>query len=112
MTLWGGFVLGFATINHRREPKGATVGRLLTIADTFFILGRGLVVVPGPLEEDFSGPRNMEVELRRPDGSVSQVQLTVTYHFQSPPSMERRGSCALEVRSKAEVPIGAEVWIG
>lgn len=86
--------------------------RFLTIADTFFIAGRGLVVVPGPLEEDFSGPRNMDVELRRPDGSISQAQLTVTYHFQSPPSRERRWSCTLEALSKDEVPIGTEVWIG
>lgn len=86
--------------------------RLLTIEDTFFISGRGLVVVPGPLEEEFAGPRNMEVELRKPDGSVGQARLTVTYHFQSPPARERRWLCTLDAQSKAEVPIGTEVWIG
>jgi hypothetical protein len=88
------------------------VKRLLTIEDTFFIPGRGLVVVPGPLEEEFAGPGNVEVELRRPDGSVRQLLLTLAYHFQSPPSRERRWSCTLGAQSKAEVPIGTEVWIG
>jgi hypothetical protein len=84
---------------------------LLTVADTFAVTNTGLVVVPGPLHDDYKGPGKVEAELRKPDGSVSRAILTVQWFFQTPPPKEPRWGCVFQELSKTDVPVGTEVWI-
>ena len=70
--------------------RGHTTMRLLFIVSDFFaITGRGLVVEPAPLIEDFPGPKTIEVELRRPDGSTTSANLSFELVFRKG-SMNRR----------------------
>ena len=84
--------------------------RILTVEDVFDITGRGLVVVPGPLEKDYAGPRELTVRLILPNGAEKLASMRLEYFFQSPPARESRFACVLKGLTKAEVPIGTEVW--
>src|SRR4051812_2732369 len=83
---------------------------LLRVADVFDVTGRGLIVVPGPLLSEYSGPSELKVALRRPDGSTSDARLEVQWFFQTPPPVERRLGCIVSGVSKSDVPVGTEVW--
>jgi hypothetical protein len=83
---------------------------LLTIADTFMIAGRGLIVVPGPAIDELRGPGDVTTELRRPDGSTLAATLNVGPTFGPPPSAIRRWNCVFRALSKADVPLGTQVW--
>lgn len=85
--------------------------KLFTVLDTFLITGRGLVCVPAPLYEEYSGPRLVEVELRRPGGSVKTAFMTFEHVFQTPPPKEPRWGCVIRFADKQDVPIGTEIWI-
>ncbi|MFL6258145.1 MAG: hypothetical protein ACJ76Y_00415 [Thermoanaerobaculia bacterium] len=82
---------------------------LLTVEDTFEIRERGLIVVPEPFLGDFKGPVEFPVELRRPDGSRKDAILSLQYEFNIPPPKERY-ACIFRDLSKAEVPIGTEIY--
>lgn len=84
--------------------------KLLTIEDTFLIAGRGLIVVPGVPIKQFAKPIDLEVELRKPDGSISQAVLSLQYTFQTPPPKVRRYACIFRNLDKNDVPLGTEVW--
>ena len=84
---------------------------LLRVEDTFEIPAfGGLVVVPGPLAQDYGSPANLEVELRMPNGSAVQATLTVQWISQTPPPKELRWGCVFRGLSKSDVPVGTEVW--
>jgi hypothetical protein len=82
----------------------------LTVVDTFETTSRGVVVVPGPLENEYSGPREMAVRLVLPNGEEQEALLTPEHVFQTPPPSEHRYACLLKGLTKADVPIGTEVW--
>ena len=84
---------------------------LMTVEDSFAIASRGLVVVPGPLTESFAGPASLNVELRRPNGSIVHAPLLIQHQFQTPPSPERRWASVFTTLSKQDVPVGTEIWI-
>jgi hypothetical protein len=84
---------------------------LFIISDTFAIAGRGLVVAPAPLISDFPGPKVVEVELRRPDGSTATANLSFEHAFQTPPPREYRWACIFRSLGKGDVPIGTEIWL-
>lgn len=63
---------------------------LMTVEDSFAIASRGLVVVPGPLTEEFAGPASLNVELRKPNGSIAHALLLIQHQFQTPPSHQHR----------------------
>lgn len=85
--------------------------RLLTIQETFDIKSWGaLVVVPGPLADEYTGAGMLEVQLRKPDGTTSHATLTIQWISQTPPPKERRWGCLFHGLSKSEVPVGTEVW--
>lgn len=84
--------------------------KLFTVEDSFLVSGRGLIVVPGPLEAEFPGPAEIPVRLKRPDGSTVFAVLSVQHFFQTPPPKEYRWGCLFKNLPKAEVPIGTEVW--
>src|SRR5438094_6677880 len=69
--------------------------KLLTVEDRFDIKGRGLIVVPGPLLNDFPDPATVPVELRKPDGTTATAELSIMYFFLTPPPQELRwGACS------------------
>ena len=84
---------------------------LMTVEDRFQIASRGLVVVPGPLVTEFAGPASLNVELRRPDGSMVHAPLLIEHQFQTPPSTERHWACVFATLSKQDVPVGTEIWV-
>ncbi|MBB4097301.1 hypothetical protein [Sphingomonas kyeonggiensis] len=86
-------------------------GLLLIVEDTFDIpsLG-GLIVVPGPLQQDYHGPLELSVVLKKPDGSEQFDTLRMQHVFQTPPPKELRWVCRLTGASKNDVPIGTQVW--
>ena len=83
---------------------------ILTVEDVFEITGRGLVVVPGPLEKDYAGPRKFAVRLILPDGDEKIASIRLAHFFQSPPAKENRLACILMGVTKADVPIGTKIW--
>lgn len=84
---------------------------LLTIEDSFEIT-RGLVVVPGPLEATYRGPRQFPVLLKMPDGGQQLAELVLGDVFRAPHSerQEYRWGRMLSGMTKAAVPIGTQVW--
>jgi hypothetical protein len=84
--------------------------RILTVEDIFEVTGRGLIAVPGPLVKDYMGPRAAPVRLVRPNGEEKSASMRLEHVFQTPPPKERRFACILLGVSKADVPIGTEVW--
>src|SRR6266404_741432 len=84
---------------------------LLTVEDVFDIAGRGLIIVPGPLESSYRGPREVIVRLLLPNGEEKSASMRLESLFVSPPPKERRFGCILKSMAKADVPIGTEVWI-
>lgn len=82
---------------------------LLTVEDVFDVNGRGLIVVPGPLQDEYTGPRQFPVTLRTPEGIERSATLTFEHMFQSPPPKEHRWVCLLRGVTKADVPFGTEV---
>jgi hypothetical protein len=93
------------------EQQAGDMELLLKVEDTFDIPAfGGLVVVPGPLAQDYGGAAKLEVQLRMPNGSTVQAMLTVQWISQTPPPKELRWGCVFQELSKADVPVGAEVW--
>lgn len=82
----------------------------MTVQDTFLIAGRGLVVIPAPPVDDVRGPGDIQVELLKPDGSRLSATLTLATEFLYPPPAVLRWGCMFKSLSKADVPIGTEIW--
>jgi len=61
----------------------------LTVEDVFDIPSRGLVIVPGPLENSYVGPREVTVRLMLPNADEKSRAFIV-----SPPPQERRFACS------------------
>ena len=83
---------------------------ILTVEDIFDIPSRGLIVVPGPLEDTYDGPRELKVRLLLPNGQNTLASLHLEHVFQSPPAKENRLGCILKGVTKTDVPIGTEIW--
>lgn len=83
----------------------------MTVEATFLINDRGLVVVPGPLMDEYHGPASVQVELRKPDGTRIRADLTIQFFFQRPPPKERRWSCIFPLLQKEDVPVGSDIWL-
>ena len=84
---------------------------LLVVEDTFAISGRGLVVVP---DVDLGGThqRHVTVELRRPDGSRGRAEALAQVPYVSRPRPGPRHHVLMFASlTKADVPIGTELWI-
>jgi hypothetical protein len=84
--------------------------RLLTVEETFLVSGRGLILWPAPALEEVRGPGDIQVELRFADGAVRTATLSVWHEFFTPPPKVRRWSCVFPAFSKADVPVGTELW--
>lgn len=102
--------------NDRSRPD-TTMRRLLIIEAAFPIAGRGIVVSPALPWGCGTAFRDIRAELRRPDGSVSRVELLVVIEhanrrFESPEEAQllRRPVCLLQGVSIDEVRPGSEIW--
>lgn len=84
--------------------------KLLTVEDAVQVTRIGLIVIPGPLDEAFPGPAEIDVELRRPDGSRQDAVLSIRHVFQSPPPKVRRWTCIFKDLRTEDVPVGTEIW--
>jgi hypothetical protein len=92
----------------------ATVRRLIVVTDVFEISGRGICLaplVPHVLIDPDLGERlrpGDQLELRKPDGTVTTVKLYGLGIFR--PS---QGGLSIELGpaiTKSDVPIGTEIW--
>jgi hypothetical protein len=81
----------------------------LIVEHVLAVTGRGLIVVPGFLQNEYTGPRQFPVTLRTPEGIERSATLTLEHMFQSPPPKEDRWVCFLSGVTKADIPIGTEV---
>ena len=92
------------------ETPAPRLRRLLTVADTFAITGRGLMVAPMPALDEVRGPGDIDVELRLPDGTRRAARLSLMTEFINPTPAIRRWACLFADLGKSEVPLGTEIW--
>jgi hypothetical protein len=83
--------------------------KLLTVEDTFFIKGRGVMVMP--MITDYSGPTSFSVVLRKPGGEECVAQAHLDIPRFNPPREPYPFACSLAGLRKQDVPIGTEIWI-
>jgi hypothetical protein len=83
--------------------------KLLTVEDTFFIEGRGVMVLP--MVTDYSGPTSFSVVLRKPSGEEVAAQVHLDIPRLNPPREPYPFICSFAGMSKEEIPVGTEVWI-
>ena len=83
--------------------------KLLTVEDTFFIEGRGVMVLP--MITNYSGPTSFSVVLRKPNGEETEAQVHLDTPRLNPPREPYPFVCSFAGMSKQEIPIGTEVWI-
>lgn len=102
--------------NDRPRPD-TTMRRLLIIEGAFPIAGRGIVVSPALPWDCGTAARDIWAELRRPDGSVSRVELQIVIEhvhgrLDTPEDAGRlhRRVCLLRGVAINEVQPGCELW--
>ncbi len=86
---------------------------LLVVDDTFAITGRGLIIAPD-VDLGERGTLHLNVELRRPDGTVTHADALAQIPLINPPrpAAQRPRHVLLFARlAKSDVPIGTELWI-
>jgi translation elongation factor EF-Tu-like GTPase len=85
---------------------------LFVVEDTFFIKGRGLVLVPGiVLQGDERLRVGDPILLKRPDGSFFESAIGgIEMIYGTPPSSKQNVHILLKDLTKEDVPIGSEVW--
>jgi hypothetical protein len=88
------------------------VGRLLFIVEhTFAIPGRGVALIPGIVPQEGEAFRAGDaLELRRPDGSVVTTRIG-SLELLCPRPRPEEVTVMLPISiSKADVPLGTQVW--
>jgi hypothetical protein len=94
----------------RRSVLEIQMGRrLLVVASTFTVKGRGLVLVPGILPEGDECFRPGDpIVLRKPDGSTVATRIDALELLCANP--RRDVVILLKELTKPDVPVGTEVW--
>ena len=88
--------------------------RLLTVEDAFDLQFLGVVMLLPPPSQSladefpFPGTWSMPVQLRHPDGSVTNATASLSWPHFNPSGFKLM--CALRDVEKADVPAGVEVW--
>ncbi len=83
---------------------------LFVVEDTFFIKGRGLVLVPGIISQGEERFRTGDpILLKRPDGILQEARIGGLESFMTPTPREDT-IILLKGCDKVDVPIGTEVW--
>src|SRR5579863_4142179 len=83
--------------------------KLLTVEDTFFIEGRGVMVLP--MITNYSGPTSFSVVLRKPNGEEPEARANLDIPTLNLPREPYPFVCSFAGMNKQEIPIGTEVWI-
>jgi hypothetical protein len=83
--------------------------KLLTVEDTFFIEGRGVMVMP--MITDYKGPTSFAVVLKKPGCEESVAKACLEIPRLNPPRVPHPFACSLPGLRKHEVPVGTEIWI-
>lgn len=85
---------------------------LSIVKDVFEISGRGLVVVPGiPLTCEFVMQLGDALLLKRPDGTEASTRVTGIEMSSGPKPLPFRPLLLGSHLTKADVPVGTEIWI-
>ena len=81
--------------------------RVFTVADTFTIRGRGVVLLPGllPIEDERFRIGDVLL-LKRTDGTEKRVTISGLDLFSGTPEVP----VLLDGLEKSDVPVGTEVW--
>jgi hypothetical protein len=84
---------------------------VFTVADRFDIAGRVVALTPGiPVSRIAEFQAEKKAELRRPDGSILEVDFTIPHV--SPYDPKRPFSITIPAPLKKEdIPVGTEVWM-
>ncbi|MDQ8033930.1 MAG: hypothetical protein REJ50_18115 [Bordetella sp.] len=85
--------------------------KLLTIAETFQIPGRGSVVVPADAVGELNGPGTYNVKLRLPDGSQASAPLRVYQEVLPGAPGQPRWGCCFDTLTREQLPNGTEIWV-
>jgi hypothetical protein len=84
---------------------------LVIVEDAFAISGRGVVIAPDVDLGDGS-PRQLTVELRRPDGTSCVAEAVAQVPFVDPPRAPvLRHVLRFAALGKSDLPIGTEIWL-
>ena len=84
--------------------------RLFKVSRTFQIGDTPTIVEPGPLVSQIEAPADVDVEIRRPDGSITWATLTLSFQVPSS-SNEARHLAVFKNLKPSEVPIDSEIWL-
>ncbi len=84
--------------------------RLFNVTRVFQIGDAPVVVEPGPLVTEIDAPGDIEVEIRRPDGTVTWATLTLSFHMKPSADQAARYLSVFKRLKQSEVPDGSEVW--
>ncbi|HRH41534.1 MAG TPA: hypothetical protein PKY82_07825 [Pyrinomonadaceae bacterium] len=87
--------------------------KILTVEDTFLIIGRGLVIAGW--EEDYPKIKIGDwVEIVRPDATKLKTQISGIEWIRSPiaePNRKPVGLMLKDIFKKEDVPIGSEIYV-
>ena len=84
--------------------------RLFDVSRVFQIGETPTVVEPGPLVSQIETPGDVEVEVRRPDGTVTWATLSLSFQVPSTSSGGPRHLSVFNNLKPADVPVGSEIW--
>ncbi|MFN0198942.1 MAG: hypothetical protein ACKVT0_19510 [Planctomycetaceae bacterium] len=82
---------------------------LYTVSDTFFLQGRGVVLIPGikPVDDELFRIGD-PIVLRKPDGTTMNTEIGGIEMLDPNPNYEV--VIMLKGLTKDDVPVGTEVW--
>jgi hypothetical protein len=101
------FIPGSVEIRRKRIMNV----RLMTVSRAFQIGDTPTVIEPGPVVGEIEAPGDVDVEIRRPDGTVTWATLTLSFQLPRLSTGEARHLAAFKHLKSSEVPIGSEIWL-
>jgi hypothetical protein len=84
--------------------------RLFNVSRVFQIGDTPTVVEPGPLISQVDTSGDLDVEIRRPDGTVTWATLSLSFQMPSSSGEPRRLSVFRKLKP-TDVPVGSEIWL-
>ena len=80
-----------------------------TVADTFLIEGRGLIIAPFFPVNEFQFDRSERIRIEKPDGSLSETVAEFDIPMVSPIPKIFNAVCLVREARKEDVPIGSRI---
>lgn len=84
--------------------------RLFDVSRAFQMGDTPTVVEPGPLTSVVESPGDVEVEIRRPDGTVTWAMLTLSFRLPASADDQTRYLSVFRNLKPGEVPEGSQIW--